>query len=113
MHELSLCGAIYDIAERAAGGRDVAVIHLQVGALRQVVPDTLTYCWMVVCDDTPLAGSQLDLELCPAMLHCAACEHDSTLRRELVMRCQACGSDQVTVTGGEELLVTSLELAEV
>ncbi len=112
MHELSLCGAIYDIASRAADGRDVEVIHLQVGALRQVVPDTLVYCWTVVCDDTTLAGSRLELELCPVTLRCEQCGEDSTVSGELLLLCRACGTDQVTVTGGEELLVTSLELAE-
>lgn len=112
MHELSLCGAIYDIASRAADGRDVEVIHLQVGALRQVVPDTLVYCWTVVCDDTALTGSRLELELCPVTLRCEQCGEDSTISGELLLLCHACGTDQVTVTGGEELLVTSLELAE-
>ena len=68
MHELSLCGAIYDIADRAAGGREVSVIHLQVGRLRQVIPDTLTYCWEMVSEDTALAGSRLDVDYRPVTL---------------------------------------------
>ena len=112
MHELSLCGAIYDIAERAAAGRSVSVIHLQVGRLRQVVPDTLTYCWTVVSDETDLAGSRLDLELRAVTLRCDACAADTTLSRELLLMCEACGSSEVSVTGGEELLVTSVELRE-
>ena len=73
MHELSLCGAIYDIADRAAAGRPVSVIHLQVGRMRQIVPDTLAYCWTMVCDDTPLAGSRLDVDYRPVTLRCLLC----------------------------------------
>ena len=111
MHELSLCGSIYEIADRRAAGRQVAVIHLRVGMLRQVVPDTLIYCWTVVCDETPLAGSLLDVDYRPVTLHCRACGAHSTVARELLLLCHTCGTDDVVVTGGEELLVTSLELA--
>ena len=34
-------------------------MHLDVGHLRQVVPDTLRYAWEIVVDGTPLAGSVL------------------------------------------------------
>lgn len=112
MHELSVCGAIYDIVDRAAAGRPVSVIHLKVGRLRQVVPDTLTFCWTVVCDDTPLAGSQLHVDYRPVTLHCTLCAQETTVGRELLLLCRACGTDRISVTSGEELLVTALELRE-
>lgn len=112
MHELSLCGVIYEIADRAAEDRPVGVIHLQVGKLRQVVPDTLTYCWTVVCDDTPLAGSRLEIDYRPVTLQCRDCQANTTVGSVLLLLCQECGSSSVSVTGGEELLVTSVEFAE-
>lgn len=112
MHELSVCGAIYDIVDRAAAGRAVSVIHLEVGRLRQVVPDTLTFCWTVVCDDTPLDGSRLDVDYRPVTLRCTVCGEDTTLGSELLLLCRACGTDRVLVTTGEELLVTTLDLRE-
>ena len=48
MHELSLCNAIQGVVERARGDRAVTHVHLQVGQLRQVVPQTLEYCWTLV-----------------------------------------------------------------
>ena len=113
MHELSLCGAIYDIADRAADGREVSVIHLQVGRLRQVIPDTLTYCWEMVSVDTALAGSRLDVDYRPVTLRCQDCAEDTTLSTDLLLLCGACGGSNVTVISGEELLVTSLDLTEV
>ncbi len=112
MHEVSLCGAIYEIADRAAAGRDVSVIHLQVGQLRQVVPDTLTFCWTVVCDDTRLAGSRLEVDYRPVILRCRQCGESTTLSGELLLLCGGCGSSEVSVVGGEELLVTSVDLAK-
>ena len=43
MHELSLAGAVVDTASRHADGRRVTAVHLRVGHLRQVVPDSLEF----------------------------------------------------------------------
>jgi hydrogenase nickel incorporation protein HypA/HybF len=112
MHELSLCGSIYEIADRAAAGRPVAVIHLQVGRLRQVVPETLSYCWNLVSDQTELAGSVLDVDSVPASLRCLDCDAASALNDELLLCCRQCGGFHVSVTTGEEFMLTSLELAQ-
>jgi len=111
VHELSLCRAIAGVASRASAGRRVRRIGLRVGALRQVVPDTLVACWAMVSQDTPLAGSVLDVEPVSAQIRCGACGRTHTLD-EPVLRCDACESTDVTVVAGEELLVTTLDLAE-
>ena len=43
MHELSIASAIVDTALRHAGERRVTRVDVQVGALRQVVPDSLAF----------------------------------------------------------------------
>ncbi|MGI8577285.1 MAG: hydrogenase maturation nickel metallochaperone HypA [Nocardioidaceae bacterium] len=113
MHELSLCGSIYELAERAADGRPVAVINLQIGQLRQVVPDTLRYCWTLVSDQTDLGGSTLEIDSVPVTLRCHECDSDTALTDHLLLICGGCGGTQVQVTTGEEFVLTSLELAEV
>ena len=65
MHELSICGSIADIVTRRAAGRSVKVINVRVGQLRQIVPDTLVYCWELVSADTSLAGSRISVESVP------------------------------------------------
>jgi hydrogenase nickel incorporation protein HypA/HybF len=112
MHELSLCGSIYEIVDRVAAGRRVSVIHLQVGMLRQVVPDTLAFCWTVVSDQTDLAGTELEVDSVPVTLRCLDCEVTSTVADELLLLCTRCGGNHVSVTTGEEFMLTSLELAE-
>jgi len=111
VHELSLCRAIAGIARRHAGGRRVHRIGVRVGALRQVVPETLVYCWSMVSDGTDLAGSVLDVEPVPARLACRDCGHEQELA-ELVIRCAGCGGDRVALVAGEEFLLTTLDLAE-
>ena len=70
MHELSLASAIVDTVERHAGGRPVRVIALRIGALRQVVPDSLELYVELVGRGTVCEGARLELELVPARLRC-------------------------------------------
>ncbi len=113
MHELSLCGAIADIATRQAADRVVEIVHIRVGQLRQIVPDTLVFCWSIVTAETALAGSVLHVERVPALLRCGACEGEHELGNGVSLACRTCGSLDITVLTGEEFLVTALELAEV
>ena len=52
MHELSISSAIVDTALRHAGGRRVTSVALRVGALRQVVPESLKFYFEIVGRDT-------------------------------------------------------------
>ena len=112
MHELSLCGSIASIALRRAGDRRVDAIHLQIGQLRQVVPDTLVYCWSLVSADTALDGARLVIEKVPGRVTCRACGQVSSIGSVPVFACHGCGGFDVEVISGEECLVESLELAE-
>lgn len=110
MHELSICTSLAAIVVEHADGRPVARVHLDVGHLRQVVPDTLRYSWEIVAADPPLAGSELVVNHIPAVLGCRACGSETTIELP-VFRC-ACGSTDTVVTAGQELMVTELELVD-
>jgi hydrogenase nickel incorporation protein HypA/HybF len=90
MHELSICRAIRGIVEQHAGDRQVEVVRIQVGQLRQIVPDTLVYCWSLTNVNTVYSNTQLD---------------------EPVLICSSCGGSEVELVTGEEFLITSLEVA--
>lgn len=109
MHELSICTSIARIVGEHANGSPVARVHLRVGHLRQVVPETLRYSWEVVVDGTPLAGSTLAIEHVPAVIECRSCTSRTQLAAP-VFRCGTCGSTDTTTVSGDELLVTSLDL---
>jgi hydrogenase nickel incorporation protein HypA/HybF len=110
VHELSLCGAIADITTRRAGERSVRTIHIRIGQLRQVVPETLTFCWELVTAETALAGAVLEVERVPALLGCRTCGTTGPLGASIAVACQSCGSLDVAVVAGEEFDVTALDL---
>ncbi len=113
MHELAICGSIAEIVTRRADGRPVDTIHVRVGQLRQVVPDTLVYCWSLVSADTALDGSHIDIEQVPARIKCRGCGSSHEIGDYPVLLCAKCDSADVEILAGEEFLVTALELAEV
>ena len=112
VHELSICSSIADIARRRADGRTIAVINVRVGQLRQIVPDTLIYCWSLISEETALAGSRIVVESVPARIRCRSCQHTADVGDLPVFACAACGGIDVEIVAGEEFLITSLELAE-
>jgi len=110
MHELSICHEVARLALRHAEGRPVRSVQVRVGALRQIVPESLTFCWPLVCRDPLLDGSALDLELIPAVVECSDCGERSTLTA-FILCCPACGSGLVAVLSGEEFMITSIDVA--
>lgn len=111
MHELSICNSIARIVVEASAGQRVRVVRLDVGHLRQVVPDTLRYCWDIAVEETPLAGVALDINYIPARLCCRACGAATDLK-VLVLRCGSCDSTDVKLVAGDELSVNSIDVAD-
>ncbi|HYM46310.1 MAG TPA: hydrogenase maturation nickel metallochaperone HypA [Solirubrobacteraceae bacterium] len=110
MHEHALARSILDAAIRHSGGHRVAQIDVAVGALRQVVPDSLAFHFEILARETPCAGARLEQHLRPARLRCA-CGEEWELA-EPSFRCPRCDGAQVRVTDGEQLLVESIEIEE-
>jgi hydrogenase nickel incorporation protein HypA/HybF len=111
MHELAIAEAIADKARTRAAGRPVSAVAIRVGQFRQVVPDALEFCWTMVADETGLSGCRLEIEQVPATVRCHDCDAATTLDVPILL-CGACGSADVHLVTGEELVVVWLEIAE-
>ena len=112
MHELSLSGAIVNTVEKHAAGRPVSVVSMRIGALRQVVPDTLDFYFEFVARGTVCEGARLEQELIPARLRCASCEREWEIELPIFM-CPACGAaGRVEVASGDEFEIESIEVEE-
>jgi hydrogenase nickel incorporation protein HypA/HybF len=104
VHELSLASAIVDTVERHAEGRPVRAISLRVGALRQVVPESLEFYVEIVGRDTVCEGARLELEVVPALLACCGVEWEPPS-----FRCPRCGGGG-KVVAGDEFMVESIDV---
>jgi hydrogenase nickel incorporation protein HypA/HybF len=111
VHELSVSAAVVDTAVRHAAGRKVTVVNLRVGALRQVVPDSLAFYFEIVARDTLCEGAALEQELIGARLRCESCEMEWEVDAP-AFRCPGCAGGAVTVVCGDELEVESIDVEQ-
>jgi hydrogenase nickel incorporation protein HypA/HybF len=108
VHELSIAGAVVDTALKHAAGRRVTVVTVRVGALRQVVPDSLEFYFGFVTRDTGCEAARLELIEVPGRLRCCGEEWQVDFPD---FRCASCGG-AASVVAGNELEVESIEVEE-
>jgi hydrogenase nickel incorporation protein HypA/HybF len=108
MHELSITQSVVDaIVERMAGAT-VRCVRLEIGKLSGVVPDSVRFCFDVICAGTPLAGATLDIVESSGFARCRDCGEEFQLN-DMIMLCP-CGSANVRVLTGQQLRIKSVEV---
>ncbi len=114
MHEASLAGGILKLVEDAAqreGFRRVTVLRLEVGKLAGVELRALRFALEAIAPGTQLEGAQLDFEEPEGQAWCMACSQTVALPQR-GMACSACASYQLQPTGGTELRVIDMLVAD-
>ena len=111
MHELSIADSVVQIVSRHARGRRVERVELSIGHLRQVVPSALEFAFELLVAGTCIEGAELVVRHVPAAGSCRVCGAQSAIS-EFPLQCSLCGSLDIELTAGEELLVEALELSD-
>lgn len=110
MHEIGLCEGVLAVALDAAAGEQVERVRLRVGRLQGVVPEVFDQAWTMVSEGTAAAGSKVELVDVPVQVRCRACGQE-TDSPEAPFSCRHCGSPDIEILGGEELVVEEVELS--
>lgn len=113
MHELAVTQNLVDIAvdaARSAGATQIRAVHVVVGALTGIAPDSLQFYFDFISRDTLAAGARLELTLQPAQATCGNCGALFAVAPPLDGCCPACGGAPAHVVGGNALLVKSIEV---
>lgn len=110
MHEVALSHQLASAVQRAARGRTVLSVHLRIGALRQVVPESLEYAWGFVTKGSPMEKSEVRIDWVPAEIECSN-GHRRILdpNEYLDVRCQECNAPTSVITG-EEFAVVDIDV---
>jgi len=115
MHEMGIAMQIVKIASDAipqnARNTPVCRVNLRVGKLTAVVPASLRFCFEMAAKDTPLSGAELNIEEVPIKGKCPECGDEWTII-DPVFTCRTCSNGSIDIVSGQELEVTSIELAE-
>jgi hydrogenase nickel incorporation protein HypA/HybF len=112
MHELPITESILKIAVNAAGGRPISVINLRIGELASIVDDSVQFYFDILSKGTLAEGATLRFDRQPATAICKACDHTFQPTIPLTPVCPQCASPLISVTGGREMRVDSIEVAD-
>ncbi|MFE7931502.1 hydrogenase maturation nickel metallochaperone HypA [Streptomyces sp. NPDC057456] len=113
MHEMSVALAVVDqvaeAAERAGDVTAVRSVRLQVGELAGVVPDSLAFCFELVCAGTLLEGAELVTEAVLGRARCTPCAHEWAVGMPPRLTCPACDGTTTDLLAGRELRIAAVQ----
>ena len=108
MHELAIAESVVSTVLERTDGRPVSVVRLRVGRLAGVVPDALSFCFELATAGTALESAVLEVDERPGRAQCRTCA-DEFEPVDSILLC-GCGSADVRLLSGSELVVTSVEV---
>ena len=113
MHELGIVFYIIRDVKQAAEEnhvQKVSAVVMDIGEVSTIVPEYLTDCWRWAADkDELLRGSELKINIIPALTHCDACGTDyPTVAHGRT--CPGCGSDSTWLLRGNEVEIKKIEV---
>ncbi len=85
--------------------KKIKSIGIRMGALSGFNPDALSFSFEAATQDTPLFGTDLDIEFIPVRGACITCGQEFELD-DPVLICPGCGSSKLNVIQGEELEIS-------
>ena len=109
MHELAITQGVVDTITDRLGDRRVLRVRLAIGKLSGVLPDSVRFCFDVVTSGTTLDGAGLDIEEPGGRARCRDCGAEFACDDPILL-C-GCGSADVEVLAGTELLIRAVEVA--
>lgn len=113
MHELSICEGLLKTALAELGRQDPGArllkVRVAVGALRQVVPESLTFAYEALSAGTRAEGSTLEIVQVPITARCRKCAWEGKIEGRLFY-CGACRAPDVELLTGKELYLESMEI---
>jgi hydrogenase nickel incorporation protein HypA/HybF len=115
MHEVAIVQALIEQVEQEVrqSGQTGRVLRLElvIGRLSGVHPDSIRFAVEVLGPGTLVEHAQVDIVQPPAYCSCRACGAHHPID-ELTLLCPQCGSPEVAIEGGTELLLQSIELED-
>jgi len=115
VHELSIVEALIEQVQkevrRSGHNGRVTRLELSVGRLSGVNVHSIRFAFEMLAPGTVVEAADVEIAQPGAVCACAACG-EATEIDELVDRCPACGSGEVTFEGGRDLLLESIDLEE-
>lgn len=116
MHEMSIVQALLEqveaeVAKSRHSGR-VVRLDLVIGRLSGVHVDSIRFAFEILAPGSIAADAELEIEEPQARMSCSSCGAEHVVE-DLTVCCPGCGGPEITIQGGQELLLSSIELEDV
>lgn len=115
MHELSIAVQVVESAIRAIppslAGHQVERLTLDIGKMSSVTETSLRFCFEMASKGTSLESAELVINEIPVTAECRACLTGWTIL-EPEFLCGKCGSYDIKILTGRELMIRSIEVRE-
>ena len=111
MHEMSIAASMLDVVLQAAeqaGATRVEAVEVEVGALKQVVPEVLQVAWQAVRADTLADGAVLKIEEISARAECRQCGRRFEPDIAYSFLCPGCNRADVRIVRGNDIVLKSV-----
>jgi hydrogenase nickel incorporation protein HypA/HybF len=115
MHELSIVEALIDQVgqelDRAGHQGRVLRLELSIGRLSGVHSESVRFAYGLLAPNTRVENAELVIQEPKAVCCCHACSVRTEID-DLVVQCPCCASSDITIEGGRELLLQSIEIED-
>jgi hydrogenase nickel incorporation protein HypA/HybF len=115
MHELAIAEALIEQVgtelDRAGQNKAVKRLELAVGRLSGVHCECLRFAFNLLSPGTRAQGAELSIRQPPAVSRCRQCGAVVEIE-EVVIDCPQCGSLEIVIEEGRELLLESIEIED-
>ena len=112
MHESSLTKDLFEHVmthAKEANARRVTRVKVTIGALNDATPEAIAFYFNNLAPGTLAEGAALEFSTAPGQAHCPACGKDMAID-DLYSACPECGVFPITVTSGNGVYLSSLEV---
>ncbi|MBN1866475.1 hydrogenase maturation nickel metallochaperone HypA [Candidatus Sumerlaeota bacterium] len=115
MHEIALVQDLMDTAVQEVGragltGRIVR-LKLSVGRLSCASSEALRFAFDVLSPGTCAEGASLEIDEVDGLCRCRACG-STRPSSDLLASCAECGSPDIVLEGGRDLVLTSIDVED-
>ena len=112
MHEMSIAQSLIDILQEEMakhGAATLRSVRLSIGEMSAIVPESLSFCFEIITQGTPLEGARLLLDRIPLKGYCPKCEETFDIK-DFVFVCPTCASTAIETIQGQELSIVEMEV---
>ncbi len=112
MHESGLTENLFDhvlIHAREANARKVTRVKVTIGALSDATVESIQFYWDTLAPGSIAEGAAVEFDTAPGTARCNTCGEEFEIA-EPYATCPHCGAFPVTVTGGDGVYLSSLEI---